>query len=135
MDNIGNGGMNMGNMPPELEALVRQEVERRAKLAEAIAHFYAGDYVAISTLELPVSKVSWDGANDMVPQVLVCKAKRKELGIDVGDVVKVQAGERTLPCIVNPQFRDSYEGVSLNRLAAHALGAAVAQVVKVSSLL
>ena len=124
MSESNGGGMGEGleGLPPELAGAVRQEMERRTRLAEAIGHFYTGDYVAMHTVELETVKIGWQGGNDLMPMVLLSKARRTELGVEVGDVVKVSVGTVSLPCLVDRQFKGMYEGISLNRLAGHVLG-------------
>jgi hypothetical protein len=145
-NNVGGEGM---NIPPELERAVRQEMERRQRVQEAVTHFYTGDYVSLNNLEGEVLAVSWKGANELLPMVLLCKAKRTELGVEVGDVVKVEADGKSLPCLVERQFKSMKEGVTVNRVVAHVLGlkakvvgqgeegtgAVAGSTVKVSSLL
>lgn len=118
-ENIGGNGM---NIPPEMERVVRQEMERRQKVAEAVAHFYTGDYVSLNNIDLELLQVSWKGAQELGPIVLLCKARRTELGVEVGDVVKVEANGKALPCIVDRQFKTLKDGITVNRLVAYVLG-------------
>lgn len=110
------------NIPPELQRAVEQELERRQRMQESITHFYQGDYVALNNVELETLQVSWKGANELIPMVLISKAKRAELGVEVGDVVRVQVADKSLPCMVERQFKTMKDGATVNRIVAHVLG-------------
>ena len=109
-------------IPPELQRAVEQELERRTRMQEAVTHFYQGDYVALNNLDLEIYQVSWKGANELLPMILVSKAKRVELGVEVGDIVKVTLGDKSLPCMVERQFKTMKDGATVNRIVAHVLG-------------
>ena len=115
-------GMDGMNIPPELQRAVEAELERRTRMTEAVNHFYQGDYVALNHVDMEVLQVSWKGANELMPIVLVSKAKRTELGVEVGDIVRVEANGKSLPAVVDRQFKTLKEGATVNRIVAHVLG-------------
>jgi len=120
----------MGGIPPELERAMKQELERRQRISECISHFYTGDYVALNSADYEVLQVSWEGVNELTPIVLLSRANRKALGVEIGDVVKVECNGKTLPALVDRQFKALFGGVSVNRILAHVLGLKVRQAVE-----
>lgn len=111
-----------GGIPPEIQRAVEAEMERRQRMHEAITHFYTGDYVALNTKDIETLQVSWKGANELTPMILLCKSVRTELAVEVGDVVKVEYNGKSLPCLVERQFKTLKSGATVNRIVAHVLG-------------
>jgi hypothetical protein len=121
-------------IPRELEQAVRVEMERRARILEAVNHFYSGTYQALNTNTYEVVQVGWKGCNDMTPLVLLSRGKRTELGIEVGEIVKISLGDKSLPAIVDRQFKDMYAGITVNKLVSHVLGCKVKTDTELGSL-
>lgn len=116
------GDMNMGNVPEGMRRAIEQEVERRQAIKEQLDHFYKQDYISVHSIEIEVLATSWEKEQSVFPIVLLGKTKRNELGVENGHIVKVQFGEKVLPCIVERQFKDKLDGVTVNRLVAFVLG-------------
>jgi hypothetical protein len=113
---------NVPELPEELESLFRQEAERRKAISDSIDHFYDPNYVSSKNISLEVLQIGWDKGNDITPIVLISKAIRQELGVELGQIVKVEHNNKTIPCIVERQFRALKHGVTVNKIVAHVLG-------------
>ena len=135
--------MERPEMPPEVEQAVRAEVERRNRVKEQLDHFYNGTYISVHYADLEVLATSWKNEQSVMPIVLLSKKHRDELGAEVGHFVKIEYNEKSLPCLVERQFKGMLNGVTVNRLVAHVLGLAnpneasenpTAQTIRIKSL-
>ena len=130
-----NGAPNRDGMPDDLRRLMEQELERRQRLHAQLEHFYSGESISMTALDTEVLQVSWENANLFIPMVLIGKRKRDELGIELGDYVKVEYKGKSLPAVVQRQFKGLGEGTTLSKMVAHVLGATTGDTVKLSNLM
>lgn len=71
----------------------------------------------MSTL-LKVDKVGFSNSNLAWPVILIGAKKRKELSLNVQDLVLLKAGEKEMEAIVHQQFREELTKVTVNRTLA-----------------
>lgn len=113
-----------GQLPEGMEQAVRAEIERRQRVKEQLDHFYNGTYISVQRAEYEVMATSWKDEMSVAPVVLLSKKNRDALGVEIGHFVKVEFNGKTLPCLVERQFKGMLQGVTVNRLVAHVLGLA-----------